>query len=71
MLLKDPLLLDLEIDLEVEYIPRAEELQEFVYLLENNDDFTCYIKDMKIKELAGAEGVSFAATLEAFALISR
>lgn len=71
VLLKDPLLLELEIDLKVEYIPRAEELQEFIYLLENNDDFTCYIKDMKIKELAGAEGVSLAATLETFALISR
>lgn len=69
VLLKDPLLLELEIDLEVEYIPRAEELQEFIYLLENNDDFTCYIKDMKIKELAGAEGVSLTATLDTFALI--
>ncbi|MFQ5956430.1 MAG: hypothetical protein ACE5KK_01505, partial [Candidatus Brocadiales bacterium] len=68
---KAPRLLKLEIDLEVETIPRAEKLQKFLYLLENNEDFTCYIKELQLKELASNEGVNLSAILETFALINR
>lgn len=71
VLYKAPLLLKLEIDLEAENISRAEGIEKFLYLLENNEDFTCYIKDLELKTLPGDQGADLSATLVAFALISK
>ena len=37
--------------LEIESIPKAERLQQFLYQLENSDEFTCYVKELRLKEL--------------------
>ncbi len=68
---KAPLLVKLEIDLEAENISRAEKIEKFLYLLENNEDFTCYIKDLDLKTLPGNLGADLSATLVTFALISK
>ena len=70
-LCSDPLLLKLGMAVEIDAIPKAEKLQEFLYQLENNEDFTCYIKELSIKERAGTQGVSLTASLETFALVER
>ncbi|MHC4277930.1 MAG: hypothetical protein ACYSTI_11515 [Planctomycetota bacterium] len=68
---KAPLLVKLEIDLEAVNISRAEKIEKFLYLLENNEDFTCYIKDLDLKTLPGNLGADLSATLVTFALISK
>lgn len=67
----DPLLLKLGLAVEIDAIPKAEKLQEFLYQLENNEDFTCYIKELDIKAREKAQGVSLVAGLETFALVER
>ncbi len=68
---KDPKLLLLEVAIEVEDVHRAEELQRFLYLLENNEDFTCYVKELKLKELDDNRGVSLYAVFDTYALVKR
>jgi hypothetical protein len=68
---KDPKLLLLEVAVEVEDVHRAEELQKFLYLLENNEDFTCYVKELKLKELDDNRGVSLYVALDIYALVNR
>jgi hypothetical protein len=68
---KDPKLLLLEVAIEVEDVHRAEELQRFLYLLENNEDFTCYVKELKLNELDDNRGVSLYAVFDTYALVKR
>ncbi len=68
---KDPKLLLLEVAIEVEDVHRAEELQRFLYLLENNEDFTSYVKELKLKELDDNRGVSLYAVFDTYALVKR
>ena len=68
---KDPKLLLLEVVIEVEDVHRAEELQRFLYLLENNEDFTCYVKELKLNELDDNRGVSLYAVFDTYALVKR
>lgn len=71
-LCNEPLLLRLGMTLEIESIPKAERLQQFLYQLENSDEFTCYVKELRLKELAGgAKGVNLTANVDTFALIER
>ncbi|HHT9119472.1 MAG TPA: hypothetical protein ACFYD3_02865 [Candidatus Hypogeohydataceae bacterium YC41] len=70
-LCNDPLLLKLEMAIEIEAIPKAEKLQKFLYQLENDEDFFCQVKELKLKKLDNAEGVHLSATIDTFALINR
>lgn len=71
VLCKEPLLLRLEMVLEITAIPKAEKLQKLLYQFENSEDFTCYIKEMKLKELPGSQGVNLSATLDTFAIVEK
>ncbi len=68
-LYKDPLLLRLEIAIEIESVPRVEQLKTFLYGLENNSEFTCNIRQLRLKTLGEGQGVSLSATFDVFALI--
>ncbi len=68
-LCKDPLLLRLEIAIEIESIPKVEQLKTFLYGLENNNEFTCNIRQLRLKRLDEGQGVNLSATFDVFALI--
>ncbi len=71
VLCSDPTLLRLEITLEVEAVPKVEKLQKFLYQLEQNEEFVCYIKELKLEGSESGSGLKATTKLDTFALVER